>query len=131
MSSSLRGSDSGLSPPVRGSHRQGFAAVRGHGSIPARAGEPGSATWRSLVFAVYPRPCGGAVFQQGGQDLSYGLSPPVRGSQAIADATTTNFRSIPARAGEPPLTAKVLLIEGLSPPVRPGSPSNLSWPAPT
>ena len=91
----------GLSPPVRGSHRNGDVDQKLLGSIPARAGEPRRKPPRGLYPRVYPRPCGGAASPSSKPDVSSGLSPPVRGSRCLAADHGDQQRSIPARAGEP------------------------------
>ena len=93
--------NSGLSPPVRGSHLGLDRLERNDGSIPARAGEPLFRSWGRSSLRVYPRPCGGPRRE--------GLQVHVEGS-------------IPARAGEPGrFRGEDDVGGGLSPPVR-GSP---------
>ena len=50
---------------------------------------------------VYPRPCGEAQPAPARCTASGGLSPPVRGSLAVACNVLAYSRSIPARAGKP------------------------------
>ena len=45
----------GLSPRVRGNHRDVASARKRHGSIPACAGEPPKAVHAPLPMRVYPR----------------------------------------------------------------------------
>ena len=133
----------GLSPPVRGSPLAALGLHVGHGSIPARAGEPGRVFRRSPPRRVYPRPCGGAAGRSHAERGWRGLSPPVRGSRrSCCSGPGNGVRSIPARAGEPRVRASngagpwvyprpcggagislaiVGVLAGLSPPVR-GSP---------
>ena len=93
--------NTGLSPPVRGSPGDdGPVAVRSR-SIPARAGEPGPSPRLTPLSRVYPRPCGGAPIRRDRQLRIRGLSPPVRGSPAKARTASSARGSIPARAGEP------------------------------
>ena len=92
---------SGLSPPVRGSHAASAPVDPGRGSIPARAGEPPQVRRRREGLTVYPRPCGGASSNGGIARCVTGLSPPVRGSQAVPYPLYLWSGSIPARAGEP------------------------------
>ena len=95
----------GLSPRVRGNPRQGGRRNEFPGSIPARAGEPGSGRHVAEVNGVYPRACGGTLVAIVGLIVGLfavqGLSPRVRGNhhREIAEALTEG--SIPARAGEP------------------------------
>ena len=85
----------GLSPRMRGN--------RGHGSIPAHAGEPrcdGRGTQRWLD-GVYPRACGGTRRRcRRVRPLAAGLSPRMRGNLARS-APPRRPGSIPAHAGEP------------------------------
>ena len=73
----------GLSPRVRGNRGRRRRAHRGGGSIPACAGEPSETRLRRGREGVYPRVCGGTPrvsvrgFRRGG------LSPRVRGNQAL------------------------------------------------
>ena len=129
----------GLSPPVRGSRHGEGQRERHAGSIPARAGEPLARYVPWVLRGVYPRPCGGAVWQGHGITRWSGLSPPVRGSRRGGGDDHQLLRSIPARAGEPPprVTERPVLavyprpcggatragiimrsLGGLSPPVR-------------
>ena len=74
---------SGLSPRVRGNHRNPSAIARLDGSIPACAGEPR----RLLVWRhgkrVYPRVCGGTSSRKFRADNLQGLSPRVRGNRCL------------------------------------------------
>ena len=94
----------GLSPPVRGSLRPSATAFSISGSIPARAGEPGTPYALPNSRAVYPRPCGGASLRSSAPSIFAGLSPPVRGSQVRLAQVRPAQGSIPARAGEPRAT---------------------------
>ena len=49
----------GLSPRVRGNHREYSACLSGAGSIPACAGEPIPSSVHEAPVTVYPRVCGG------------------------------------------------------------------------
>ena len=71
----------GLSPRVRGNLNSGGRMPTGLRSIPARAGEPSTATGSTTIFA--------------------GLSPRVRGNRPMVITCSKSHRSIPARAGEP------------------------------
>ena len=74
----------GLSPRVRGNHRQTLAPTRSTRSIPACAGEPcRRANWPC------PLPLDG-------------LSPRVRGNRVVSQDEVVQGGSIPACAGEPP-----------------------------
>ena len=92
---------SGLSPRVRGNRRTAVTAQRGHGSIPARAGEPMRPDCAAESHAVYPCACGGTGGKHQGDVFLQGLSPRVRGNLAFQAMDGVAQRSIPARAGEP------------------------------
>ena len=95
----------GLSPRVRGNLIRDEPEVWQVRSIPARAGEPsGSIGWWGRR-GVYPRACGGTHQQPLAYTNITGLSPRVRGNLADASPSPAQFGSIPARAGEPALTA--------------------------
>ena len=91
----------GLSPRVRGNPGVSCGRAQHYGSIPARAGEPSTSALTSRMSTVYPRACGGTgTLHQTHAGLG-GLSPRVRGNQYVRNDPAGNFRSIPARAGEP------------------------------
>ena len=52
-------------------------------------------------ISVYPRPRGGTIGANGGLSGDDGLSPPTRGNQNQILGDNTQWRSIPAHAGEP------------------------------
>ena len=91
----------GLSPPVRGIHRQPLCRYFQRGSIPARAGNPSRAAAGTARTWVYPRPCGESLRQPGPRLVCVGLSPPVRGIRSACEGAATRIGSIPARAGNP------------------------------
>ena len=91
----------GLSPPVRGNHRPRQPSQERPRSIPACAGEPRGRRHRGWRLGVYPRLCGGTVFDKAVSHPAVGLSPPVRGNQLPDDGGVYLARSIPACAGEP------------------------------
>ena len=93
--------DRGLSPRVRGNLLRPASAGDRPGSIPARAGEPASATSRVTATTVYPRACGGTTLSRRVRWSDTGLSPRVRGNRHSRYEPPMNPRSIPARAGEP------------------------------
>ena len=49
----------GLSPPVRGNHKDALGLIAIYRSIPACAGEPGGIHHHHHRGGVYPRLCGG------------------------------------------------------------------------
>ena len=87
----------GLSTRVRGNRLAPVLHPVGHGSIPARAGEP------AHRWAVYPRACGGTRVNGVESVNIAGLSPRVRGNLGFTALEADLDGSIPARAGEPPL----------------------------
>ena len=91
----------GLSPPTRGSQARRALRQLRHRSIPAHAGEPGSAFSSSSAAGVYPRPRGGAVTEPSCVTAKRGLSPPTRGSHGGVAQRVNVPGSIPAHAGEP------------------------------
>ena len=91
----------GLSPRVRGNLRRLRQVPRKKRSIPACAGEPTCLTMYRMRTAVYPRVCGGTVYNYIRAYLSEGLSPRVRGNRNLVKIKPRRIRSIPACAGEP------------------------------
>ena len=71
----------GLSPRVRGSRGEHRAGAAYDGSIPTCAGEPSSSFCLPYRLGVYPRVCGGAVWERRPPVVFRGLSPRVRGSR--------------------------------------------------
>ena len=91
----------GLSPRVRGNHRDVEQGQPLKGSIPACAGEPSGAGRPARPRGVYPRVCGGTrSFRFLPLDVR-GLSPRVRGNLGRAGRPWRQCGSIPACAGEP------------------------------
>ena len=70
----------GLSPHVRGNPGSVVVHVVKLGSIPARAGEPGSPGTTGRRGRVYPRTCGGTHGRDRTAPPGWGLSPHVRGN---------------------------------------------------
>ena len=79
----------GLSPRVRGNRHLGGAGGRGPGSIPAGAGEPGTAGSRSATRRVYPRGCGGTPPSPVWPGKSRGSIPAGAGEPAWTEETPT------------------------------------------
>ena len=98
----------GLSPRVRGNHREELADLAIARSIPACAGEPPHTRRFCSMPTVYPRVCGGTAEGRHGLPLTQGLSPRVRGNQEPPLLRKSAVRSIPACAGEPPLSGSSL-----------------------
>ena len=93
--------DIGLSPRVRGNHRQHHYNMDQTRSIPACAGEPGRGQQDARGDRVYPRVCGGTAKAGAIHQRDWGLSPRVRGNPAPRTGLDGTRRSIPACAGEP------------------------------
>ena len=91
----------GLSPRVRGNPRARRYQRRGKRSIPACAGEPILGAKIAVIYAVYPRVCGGTYAKTACMECPKGLSPRVRGNLANTQPGYRAGRSIPACAGEP------------------------------
>ena len=73
----------GLSPRVRGNRTQRARIRFGGGSIPACAGEPQPGRGVPAPGKVYPRVCGGTSRDPCSSSAPEGLSPRVRGNQAV------------------------------------------------
>ena len=91
----------GLSPRGRGNRRLFRARRRFAGPIPARAGEPGSATSATCGGRAYPRAGGGTLEAHEAERVGEGLSPRGRGNRNVIDDFRHVKGPIPARAGEP------------------------------
>ena len=90
---------------MRGSPVRGNAFKLLKRSIPAHAGEPSASHRWPQAVGVYPRACGGAAGQPGGDRRGTGLSPRMRGSLRRGFFRTDCPGSIPAHAGEPAAVA--------------------------
>ena len=95
----------GLSPRVRGNRPGSPSGDANCRSIPACAGEPRRAQSVPALPAVYPRVCGGTPRPSRDQPSTKGLSPRVRGNLGAPKRAPRGDGSIPACAGEPPLSA--------------------------
>ena len=116
----------GLSPRVRGSPGSRRQHKRGHGSIPACAGEPPSFPGTGRTSRVYPRVCGGAPGSDDAVMASVGLSPRVRGSRCPAPLASLSATVYPRVCGGARcFPAPENGTKGLSPRVR-GSPFAVS-----
>ena len=91
----------GLSPRVRGNHRDRGRQHGRNGSIPACAGEPAGRRPRGGTGRVYPRVCGGTHAPSSPEGVMAGLSPRVRGNLEDPLGLGAGVGSIPACAGEP------------------------------
>ena len=84
-------------------------------SIPACAGEPASRIRTKSLKKVYPRVCGGTCIGTPRMCTCKGLSPRVRGNLCAASQHRVRFRSIPACAGEPVLSAGATCYQAVYP----------------
>ena len=96
------GTDSGLSPPTRGSPARQADGDDRPGSIPAHTGKPYRDRTGDTEKAVYPRPHGEAPVGSKAAGAAFGLSPPTRGSHAVVVRSRPCLGSIPAHTGKPP-----------------------------
>ena len=76
----LRRGQEGLSPRLRGNPIQEFEDYAAIGSIPAPAGEPLPAGLKRPTIGVYPRACGGTIYERVAYNEKEGLSPRLRGN---------------------------------------------------
>src|SRR5690606_12903528 len=95
----------GLSPRTRGSRSCSASASAPSGSIPAHAGEPREGASVTSSGRVYPRARGGALRVLLVDLGREGLSPRTRGSPPWRLSSDSGAGSIPAHAGEPPVSA--------------------------
>ena len=105
----------GLSPRVRGNRAFRRLRLFRSRSIPARAGEPAQQPQRDQAVLLYPRACGGTGRQTLYPGNAVGLSPRVRGNLHQLEDYRLDTRSIPARAGEPPVTVSLSACERVYP----------------
>ncbi len=91
----------GLSPRLRGNHREAGAAARGAGTIPAPAGKPVTLHSRMIAEWDYPRACGETTPNHRNTRYCGGLSPRLRGNQLDARQGKGHPGTIPAPAGKP------------------------------
>ena len=111
----------GLSPPTRGNQVILELVENRLGSIPAHAGEPSGLVLAPLPLSVYPRPRGGTSRCLRGWRYWSGLSPPTRGNLVDLDPESRPVGSIPAHAGEPPISRSSLSPYGVYPRPRGGT----------
>ena len=96
----------GLSPRVRGNlFPRSLFHVR-YRSIPACAGQPILYPRRCFRSTVYPRVCGATPPPPPGSSAGDGLSPRVRGNRGCRTAPAGAGGSIPACAGQPPVSRR-------------------------
>ena len=91
----------GPSPLVRGNRQHRRRQGPGDGSIPARAGKPGSSCRSSSGARVHPRSCGETRLDALARLDELGPSPLVRGNRPRCERQRCVRGSIPARAGKP------------------------------
>ena len=112
----------GLSPPTRGNRLWELTRIGAQRSIPAHAGEPIDSCPRRASGSVYPRPRGGTAVHSDIYVAVLGLSPPTRGNLILAIVAGVAARSIPAHAGEPPLSDCGFVKSAVYPRPRGGTP---------
>ena len=93
-------------------------------SIPACAGEPAGLTSPVTADRVYPRVCGGTGRGSTTCACSRGLSPRVRGNRQETTNPDYGIGSIPACAGEPPVSQRLLCLGRVYPRVCGGTKSS-------
>ena len=98
----------GLSPRGRGNHELIRHTLRDVGSIPAWAGEPIARTAGPGPRKVYPRVGGGTLDVLDHDDVLSGLSPRGRGNLGCPPVVRFAAGSIPAWAGEPRPSRRLL-----------------------
>ena len=96
----MRGALGGLSPRLRGNVGVLAYIAALSGSIPALAGERIHPDSPALSARVYPRACGGTIYQQLRLIFVAGLSPRLRGNVRELEIPPLCVGSIPALAGE-------------------------------
>ena len=97
-------------PACTGEPAECSGAFPALGSIPACTGEPIKPEPEPEAKAVYPRVYGGTPQPTRCADAPSGLSPRVRGNQAVLVETHVRERSIPACTGEPlPLSGSITI----------------------
>ena len=89
---------------MRGNPRPPVSHRCKRGSIPAYAGEPCSPGATAARQGVYPRVCGGTCGHIPAPMRRLGLSPRMRGNPARVAGAGRRPGSIPAYAGEPPVS---------------------------
>ena len=111
----------GLSPLARGNPEELVPHHRDRGPIPARAGEPISATAPRRLRGAYPRSRGGTDGSMSNSSMRQGLSPLARGNLIRANPEMMPVGPIPARAGEPRCPHSSTLRRGAYPRSRGGT----------
>ena len=111
----------GLSPRGRGNHLVNIAGAATLRSIPAWAGEPLEMSDDVTLGPVYPRVGGGTGPMGALIALASGLSPRGRGNLYESGIGTLSTRSIPAWAGEPPISLPQARSQGVYPRVGGGT----------
>ena len=100
---------------MRGSLRGNVVAGRLERSIPACAGQPEHSATAPVRSGVYPRVCGAAVARHTDAEKEIGLSPRVRGSRHTEVVSNAGSGSIPACAGQPSTSSRVISLTGVYP----------------
>ena len=105
----------GLSPRIRGNHRDAGRRRGEAGSIPAHTGEPLFPSGHRSLPGVYPRAYGGTAVRIDGPAAAQGLSPRIRGNLVRLPPGGADGGSIPAHTGEPPFPVRSSVSPGVYP----------------
>ena len=99
----------GLSPLARGNLQQHHASLGWQGPIPARAGQPKQQERGRCTLWAYPRSRGATGRYQSRLPPVAGLSPLARGNLQAQRVRVERLGPIPARAGQPPASARLAM----------------------
>ena len=105
----------GLSPLARGNHSCSALDASAVGPIPARAGQPPHCASHAHGHRAYPRSRGATASARRARASQTGLSPLARGNRARIKRNPPGQGPIPARAGQPSVTAEDLRALGAYP----------------
>ena len=105
----------GPSPRVRGKRDVVLLGSPNQRSIPARAGETCQNPVSRKSERVHPRACGGNETRCRWWSVRRGPSPRVRGKRLLTCSDGTEYRSIPARAGETGQASESRVVEWVHP----------------
>ena len=98
-----------------GTHTPANESQMPMGLSPRLRGNPRFFTSPQFINKVYPRACGGTQLRAVCQTNGEGLSPRLRGNHWYAGGSAGTFGSIPALAGEPPITNNTFNITTVYP----------------
>src|SRR6266568_430078 len=98
----------GPSPRGRGNQAAPLDAIRSAGTIPARAGKPAACAKSALYSKDHPRAGGETIGTDTNCQKNLGPSPRGRGNHGVEDRRLALGGTIPARAGKPPQSNRIL-----------------------